>query len=196
MRQDVRRNIDALLSAAAELVGEGEELNMPDIAKRAGVAASTAWRHFSSIAELRRAYTLEKLKELQAKVADAEPGAAVELGSAGLLHRTLEHWVSIVLAGSPALIEFRSRRGYLERLHDEDEIIVMAGAIWRPAIEQVLDETGTSRAATEIALQLANALTDPREIRDLHESAYLGAEEIVRKMDNVIRGAISGWATR
>lgn len=196
MRQDVRRNIDALLTAAAELVGEGAELNMPDVAKRAGVAASTAWRHFSSIADLRRAYTLEKLKELQARVADAERRAESEHEPAGLFHRTLEQWVAIVLEGSPALIEFRSRRGYLERLHQEEEIIGLASAIWRPAIEQVLDETGTSRAVTEIALQLANALTDPREIRDLHESAYLGSEEIVRKLENVIRGAIGGWTTR
>lgn len=189
MRQDVRRNIDNLLAAAAELVAEGRELTMPDIAKRAGVAPSTAWRHFSSVSELRHLYTLDTLRELQDRVIESE-------SEPDRLRSTLKHWVAIVLSGSPALIEFRSRRGYLERLHQDDEIIALASTIWRPAVEQVLDESGTSRSVTEIALQLANALTDPREIRDLHSNAYLSSEEIVRKLDHVIRGAIAGWATR
>lgn len=190
MRQDVRRNIEALLSAAADLVSEGQVLSISDIAKRAGIAPSTAWRHFSSVGDLMRAYTLEKVEELRLRVAEQQDDHD------DLLHLTLTCWVAIVLTGSPALIEFRSRRGYLERLHDGDEVIVLASSVWRPAIEQVLDETDTSRTAAEIALLLANALTDPREIKDLHDSAYLGPEEIVRKLDHVIRGAIQGWAAR
>lgn len=189
MRQDVRRNIDALLDAAADLVAEGRELSMPEVAKRAGIAPSTAWRHFSTVGDLRRAYTLKRVEELARGVADAPRDA-------DLLQLTLSSWVAIVLAGSPALIEFRSKRGYLERLHAGDEIIAAASSVWRPAIEQLLDRTSTSRAVTEVALLLANALTDPREIKDLHDSAYLGPEEIVRKLDHVIRGAVAGWAAR
>lgn len=188
MRQDLRRNIDALLSAAADLVRDGEQLSMPAIAARAGVGASTAWRHFSSVDELMRAYTRSQVDALRSFV-------SAHAGEPDLLTLTIHRWVDITLQHGPALVEFRSRHGYLQRLHDNDEIITLASEAWKPGLIQALEADGVGRSALEIALYLTNSLTDPREILDLHNAAFLSADEIARKLQRVIRSSVKGWVS-
>lgn len=47
MRADARRNREKVIEAArAEFASEGQDAQMPDIAKRAGVGVGTVYRHF------------------------------------------------------------------------------------------------------------------------------------------------------
>jgi AcrR family transcriptional regulator len=74
-RADAERNRAALISAAARLFDErGPEVPLDEIAKRAGVANATLYRHFATRAELILVVYAEEVDELGA-LADRLRGA-------------------------------------------------------------------------------------------------------------------------
>jgi AcrR family transcriptional regulator len=189
MRSDLKRNIRALLDAAGDVVREDPDgLTMPAVAARAGLGASTAWRHFPSLDDLMHAYAKQQADDLAELVGELEGNDPL------LFRRTLEGWVHIVLRSGPALVQFRSKRGYLERSRADDDILLIARSAWGPGLRQLLAELGGSDRELETSLFLANALLDPREILDLHAHAEMSATQIVDHLDGALRGALRGWA--
>jgi AcrR family transcriptional regulator len=89
-RCDARRNRGALLAAAAQAFAEGGiEVPAGEIARRAGVAKGTLFRHFPAKRDLVTAVLVDRLLQLQAAVAEISathrPGldAIAELMSRG-----------------------------------------------------------------------------------------------------------------
>ncbi len=82
LRADAARNRESLLAAAEEVFAErGVEASVADIARRAGVAKGTVFRHFTSKEDLIASLVCEHLVTLTDAVhrlAEAEdPGAAL-----------------------------------------------------------------------------------------------------------------------
>jgi AcrR family transcriptional regulator len=82
LRADAARNREALLAAAEEVFAErGVEASVADIARRAGVAKGTVFRHFACKDDLIAALVCERLITLTDaahRLADApDPGAAL-----------------------------------------------------------------------------------------------------------------------
>lgn len=189
MRRDLKRNIRALLDAAGDVVREDPEgLSMQAVAARAGLGASTAWRHFSSLDDLMHAYAKQQAEDLLELVSE------MSVDEPDLFRRTLEGWVGIVLRSGPALVQFRSKRGYLERSQHHDDILAVARAAWTPGMRALVQEIGKNDGAVQTGLFLANALLDPREILDLHEHGGISDAQIVERLDGAIRGALAGWS--
>jgi len=89
-RCDARRNHRALLEAAAEaFAADGIEVSAGEIARRAGVAKGTLFRHFPAKRDLVTAVLVDRLLQLQlliAEISDSRPpglGAIAELMSRG-----------------------------------------------------------------------------------------------------------------
>ncbi|SEH00262.1 DNA-binding transcriptional regulator, AcrR family [Nonomuraea solani] len=62
-RRDAQRNRDALLAAARDVFAEhGLEAPLEEVARRAGLAIGTLYRHFATRAELVRAIFAEKMR--------------------------------------------------------------------------------------------------------------------------------------
>jgi AcrR family transcriptional regulator len=81
-RADARRNYAALLAAAADVLGrDGPDASLDEIARRAGVANATLYRHFPTRRELLVAVCVEeveKLRRLGEQLLDADrPGPAL-----------------------------------------------------------------------------------------------------------------------
>lgn len=73
MRADARRNREKVLQAArAEFAAEGEDAQMPDIAKRAGVGVGTVYRHFPT----KEALVEALVRDHFARIADLAEEAA------------------------------------------------------------------------------------------------------------------------
>jgi AcrR family transcriptional regulator len=65
-RADARRNYAALLAAAAEIFGrDGPDASLDEIARRAGVANATLYRHFPTRRELLVAVCVEEVENLR-----------------------------------------------------------------------------------------------------------------------------------
>jgi AcrR family transcriptional regulator len=82
LRADARRNREALLAVAREVVAEsGTEASLRDVARRAGVGIGTLYRHFPTREALLEAVLRDGLDELNADadrlLAESSPGAAL-----------------------------------------------------------------------------------------------------------------------
>ncbi len=89
-RADSQRNREALLAAAAQAFAQGgTEVSAEEVARRAGVAKGTLFRHFPSKRDLVDAVAVDRLLQLRAAVAEVmatrTPGlaAVAELMSRG-----------------------------------------------------------------------------------------------------------------
>ena len=81
LRRDAEKNRQAILRAAAEVIGErGLEASLDDVARRAGVGIGTVYRRFPSKEALAQALFAERLDALVAiaerSLADPESGPA------------------------------------------------------------------------------------------------------------------------
>jgi AcrR family transcriptional regulator len=170
VRSDTRRNIRSLLKAAGEeMESNPAAVTLQSIAARAGIGKATAYRYFSSLAES-------------------------SLAGADLFRAVLGRWVELVLEHGNVMVQLRSRSGYLERLDREDQVITASRTIWERPVTALLDESGLSADLQRYALFLCNALSDPREILDLHNNAGMSSAQIVADVEAALRGALDGWS--
>ncbi|WP_399888252.1 TetR/AcrR family transcriptional regulator [Streptomyces sp. BBFR51] len=189
LRSDTRRNRRRLLEAVGELARETpDELTMQAVASRAEIGPATAYRYYSSMDDVLEAYVLSVVEELrdfsETSTAQGRP----------LFDAVVDKWVDLLAEHGPALVQLRSRRGYLERLHAGNEIIVAMRDAWSGPVRGLLDDLGLPQEMLEYALFLGNMIFDPREIQDLSRETRLSRREAVTRLSEAYRGALRGWA--
>ncbi|WP_217164924.1 TetR/AcrR family transcriptional regulator [Streptomyces sp. AC512_CC834] len=189
LRSDTRRNRRRLLEAVGELARETpDELTMQAVASRAEIGPATAYRYYSSMDDVLEAYVLSVVEELrdfsETSTAQGRP----------LFDAVVDKWVDLLAEHGPALVQLRSRRGYLERLHAGNETIVAMRDAWSGPVRGLLDDLGLPQGMLEHALFLSNMIFDPREIQDLSRETRLSRREVVTRLSEAYRGALRGWA--
>jgi hypothetical protein len=102
--------------------------------------------------------------------------------------------VDLLAEHGPALVQLRSRLGYLERLRSGNAIIVALRDAWREPVRGLLDDIGLPDTMVEYALFLANMMFDPREIQDLLRQTEMSRQEIITRLTEAYGGAVRGWA--
>ncbi|KIH99577.1 TetR family transcriptional regulator [Streptomonospora alba] len=189
LRSDTRRNRRRLLEAVGELAREApDQLTMPAIASRAEIGPATAYRYYSSMEEVLAAYVLSVVEELR----DFSTASSAE--GRPLFDSVVGKWVDLLAEHGPALVQLRSRRGYLERLHAGNEIIATMRNAWLRPVQGLLDDIGLSHEMIEYALFISNMMFDPREIQDLLQETDLCRREVVTRLTEAYGGALRGWA--
>ncbi|XRQ09166.1 TetR/AcrR family transcriptional regulator [Actinomadura welshii] len=189
LRSDTRRNRRRLLEAVGELAREApDQLTMQAVASRAEIGPATAYRYYSSMDDVLAAYVLSVVEELR----DFTATSAAE--GRPLFDAVVDKWVDLLAEHGPALVQLRSRRGYLERLHAEDDIIVAMRDAWTRPVRGLLDEIGLPDEMIEYALFLNNMIFDPREIQDLLQETDLPRREVITRLTEAYGGALRGWA--
>ncbi|GAA1505104.1 helix-turn-helix domain-containing protein [Streptomyces synnematoformans] len=189
LRSDTRRNRRRLLEAVGELAREApDRLTMQAVASRAEIGPATAYRYFSSMDDVLAAYVLSVVEELRDfSVTSAAQGRP-------LFDAVVDKWVDLLAEHGPALVQLRSRRGYLERLHSGNEIIVALRDAWSGPVRGLLDDIGVPDDMLEHALFLSNMIFDPREVQDLLRETDLSRREVIARLTEAYRGALRGWA--
>jgi AcrR family transcriptional regulator len=187
-RRDAVRNRRKLLDAVGEILSrEPHALNMPMVAERAALSVATAYRYFPSLEDLLTGYMREVVLELRDYSHDCpKTGAA-------LFEDVAIHWVHQLQLHGPAIIQLRSRKGFLRRLLDNDELIAILRDAWERPIRGVLRQFGVPDEHFNHALFLYNVLFDPREILDLIDTG-LPESEAVNRLIAAFYGAVQGWA--
>ncbi|GII96817.1 TetR family transcriptional regulator [Sinosporangium siamense] len=189
LRSDTRRNRRRLLEAVGELAREApDQLTMQAVASRAEIGPATAYRYYSTVDDVLAAYVLSVVEELRdfsaASTAEGQP----------LFDSVVDKWVDLLTEHGPALVQLRSRRGYLERLHNGNEIIVAMRDAWCRPVRGLLDDIGLPDEIIEYALFLNNMMYDPREIQDLLQQTDLSRREVITRLTEAYRSALRGWA--
>ena len=192
VRSDSKRNRVALLQSAGELVrASGASVTMNSIAEHAGLSVGTAYRHFPSLESVFEAYMFEVAQELRTC------SLGLQIPGPELLPRVAREWVELCLIHGPATVHMRSRRGYLERLHEgADYLLALRDALIRPIL-LFAESRGLilSREGEERALFLWNILFDPREILDLQAQLGLSAAQSTEQLVAAFDGALTRWAS-
>lgn len=159
---------------------------MPLVAERAGLSTPTAYRYFSSVEELTTAYVQSMLIKLRNYSHDS-----TVVGLA-LFEDVISEWVRLVGVHGAGTVQVRSRKGFLARLHDHDELITAVRDVWQRPILAVLRQFDIPDEHFDHALFLYNMMFDPREILDLLGTG-LSEPDITRRLTQAYYGALRGW---
>jgi AcrR family transcriptional regulator len=189
LRSDTRRNRRRLLEAVGELAREApDELTMQAVASRAEIGPATAYRYYSSMEEVLAAYVLSVVQDL------GEFSATSTAQGRPLFDAVVDKWVDLLAEHGPALVQLRSRLGFLERLHNGNEIIAATRDAWSGPVRGLLDDIGLPAEMLEYALFLNNMIFDPREVQDLLQETRMSRREVVTRLTEAYCGALRGWA--
>ncbi len=130
---------------------------LADVAKIAGVATATAYRHFSSVDDVIQAFVLRlPVRAVELFTESDEPGDDP-------VERLLcwnQSWVAACVEHGTLAVNLRSPRGFLERRANNDPVISYACAHIEPLLEPLDGDT-------IMQLFTWNVTSDPREIIDL-----------------------------
>ena len=189
MRADSERNKQQLIDAAGEvlMVAHGP-VSLSTIAKHAGLAPATAYRHFASLDDLLATYLRRVVERLN------EYASGLDLSGSELLEAICRHWIDLVLIHGPAMVRMRSRDGYLRRLHAGVDYVVIQRNTFDRAIRETLAEWNLPDLG-DCGLLLWNVLFDPREILDLLNTKGMSKYEIGDHMISALKGSLHGWST-
>ncbi|WSQ15822.1 TetR/AcrR family transcriptional regulator [Streptomyces sp. NBC_01231] len=160
---------------------------MPVIAERAGLSVATAYRYFPSLDDLLNAY----LHDVTVQLRDYSHGS-LKTGTA-LFEDVVAQWTRLLRVYGPALVQIRSRTGFLTRLSEVDDILTPARDAWERPIRGVMRHLGIPEEHFAHALFLCNMMFDPREVLDLINTG-LAEETALSRLTMAYYGALQGWA--
>ena len=190
LRKDALRNIGQILNATGALLrSDPAGATMQAIADRANVSLATAYRYFPTLQSLHN----EFLHSVVVNVRDYS--LASQLSGKPLFRDIVTKWVQILDVYGKAMIQIRSRQGFLERLDASDPVTTAITEVWERPIREVLREIGVSERFFRPALFLFNMIFDPREIEDLRSTEGLPGDEIVAVLSQAYFGAVLGWVS-
>lgn len=133
VRADARRNLDALLGAAAEVFAtSGVDAPVREIAARAGVGVGTVYRHFPKRSDLVAAVFRHQVDAC----ADAAPALAAEHPPAEALERWLQRYTGFIA----------TKRGLAAALHSGDPAFDALPAYFAGRFEPALGALLTAAA--------------------------------------------------
>lgn len=189
MRSDTERNRKNLIQAAARLFERSETpISMTEIAAEAGVSVATAYRQFTSVEEVLNAYRQD--------VGQLLLDYSLEQHCSGLLklEKVSRYWIKLVRERGAAMVPMRNRRGYLERLWEGAEYLLVQADALRPALREAMEEMALPDIGDK-AVFLWNILFDPREIFDLLDTVGLTEKQVGTQLMSVLVGGLRGFAT-
>ncbi|MBC9823938.1 TetR/AcrR family transcriptional regulator [Terrabacter sp. MAHUQ-38] len=186
-RSDALRNRRKLLEAVSKILRTNPEaLGMPTVAEAAGLSVATAYRYFTSLEELLTSYMRGVVVELRDYSHDCP-----EAGTA-LFEKVVVHWVGQLKVHGPAMIQLRSRIGFLRRLSENDDLLLGVRDAWERPIRGVMRQLGIPDEHFNQALFLHNVLFDPRDVLDLLDTG-MAEDEAIDRLVGAFYGALQGW---
>lgn len=187
VRSDTRRNRRRMLAAArVVLAADGEAATMADVATHAAISTATAYRHFPSMARLVEAVVLDITEDLR------DFSLRLPADDADPLRSVMRRWVDLVIEHGAVLIQLRSRRGYLARLESGDPVVSSSAEAWRGPVERTLGAESPADALPR-TLMFLNQISDPREIRDLHDHGSTDPDRVVDLLVGTFLAGLPAW---
>jgi AcrR family transcriptional regulator len=160
---------------------------MPAIAERAGLSTATAYRYYSALDDLLNEYLHRVIVTLRDYSHDCP-----KTGPA-LFADVAQEWARLLASYGTAMVQLRSRSGFLTRLRGNDPVISTVREAWERPVRGVMRHLAIPDEHFEHALFLCNIMFDPREILDLIDTG-LTREEALNHLTQAYSHALIGWA--
>ncbi|WP_433444913.1 TetR/AcrR family transcriptional regulator [Nonomuraea sp. CA-141351] len=164
MRRDTAQTRDRLLDAAGRLLADrGTAFTLPDLARVAGVATATVYRHFADVHDIHREFYYRLIGEL---VDDLEKISA-EAHGRQRFEAVCARWSDLAASWGRAATHIRSAEGFLERVGRGDPPTTALYGALAPVIEELVTENVVPEQNVEYAVLLWVTIFDERVIVDL-----------------------------
>jgi AcrR family transcriptional regulator len=176
-RSDSRLTRDRLVESVAgyiDLHGR-EPMRMVDVAHHAGVSQATAYRYFESLDQLVRAHVVQLPEHAAAAFAH---GDRLEHDPVERFRRWNAAWVSACLHYGPTAVHLRSSEGFLARRRSGDPAVLSVCDRVEPLLRALVEDPVAK-------LLVWNAMSDPREVMDLHRTLRWSARRIANFVTEV-----------
>lgn len=184
------RNKRDLIYAASELLKEtsAHELSIGQVAERAGLSQATAYRSFSSLDSVLKAFLYELFTQLRNYSDDSI------LTGVDLYDDVLREWTRIISTYGSAMTKLRSMRGLIERVHERDPHGLIFFSAWERPIRALLRSLDVSDEHLPSAIALHNAVFSPRDVIDHAVAGGLGLDGAISALRGFFVAGISSWS--
>jgi len=171
-RADSRITRDRLIEAVGDWVATSgaAPARLADLADVSGLSIATAYRHFASIDDAVRAYVVRLPEQAAVRFAKAD---RAQLSAVERFHRWNRAWVRASLDQGDVAVHLRSPRGFLERRAEREPTVAFVCDRVEPLLDALVDDLVP-------ALVVWNAVSDPREVLDLHNALHWSPERVAR----------------
>jgi AcrR family transcriptional regulator len=184
-RRDANATRIRLVDGVAAYVSENGEAprRLADVADSVGISVATAYRYFASVDDVIRAHVLRLPEHAAASFARS---ARVDDDGIVRFHRWNRAWVGASLEFGPTAVQLRSPEGFLARRAQQEPTVSFVCEHVEPLLRLLTDNPTTDDLVA--TLLVWNAVSDPREVLDLHTTARWGRERIARFITTTICG--------
>jgi len=187
LRADTQRTRNRLLDVLGRLLEvQGLDVSLPELAREAGVATATVYRHFDDVHELRQ--------EFYRRIVDS---LLTEFGALSgsyegreLFDRTCESWVRVASTWARAATFIRSAEGYVERVHGGDLFVGRLDGVLRPVIVQLVDAGIIPEQDLDYAVLIWVTLFDERVLVDLESAMGWSTERVAATLAGTVLAAL------
>lgn len=188
LRSDTQRTRDRMLDAMEVLLEEhGLDFSLPDLAREAGVATATVYRHFDDLADLRAAFYERVVATL---VAEFE-SLALRYRGLALFEQICFAWVDLSRSWAKAATFIRSAEGYLERVRAGDPLVVaLHERALGVAIDQLIEDGAIPRQDRDYAILLWITIFDERVVVDLTSTLAWSIERVAAVLQASLLAAL------
>ncbi|CAN5239928.1 TetR family transcriptional regulator [soil metagenome] len=187
LRADTQRTRDRLLDVLGELLEkQGLDVSLPDLAREAGVATATVYRHFDDVHELRQEFYRRVVDTLLAEVATLN----ASYQGRELFDRACESGVRVASTWARAATFIRSAEGYLERVHEGDVFVGRIDGVLRPILAQLIDDGVIPDQDLDYAVLIWITLFDERVLVDLESTLGWSLERVARTLSVTVLAAL------
>lgn len=187
LRADAQRTRQKLLDAMGRLlVTQGLDVSLPDLAREAGVATATVYRHFDDVAELREEFYRRIVDSILAAVTmKSEHYQGLEL-----FEQVCLSWVESLSSWARAATFIRSAEGYLERVKQGDLLVSRLDAVLRPVIADLIRMGVIPEQDVDYAVLIWVTLFDERVFVDLEASLGWDVGKRARTLSSTVLAAL------
>ena len=171
-RTDSRITKQRLIEAVGEWVAAHGSApgRLADLAAVSGVSVATAYRHFASMDDAVRAYVLRLPEQAARRFARTDRSSMDALERFHVWNRA---WVRASIDQGSVAVHLRSPRGFLERRAAHEQTVTFVCERVEPLLQPLVDDVVP-------ALVVWNAVSDPREVIDLHHTMRWSQDRVAR----------------
>lgn len=187
LRADTQRTRQKLLDAMGRLlVTQGLDVSLPDLAREAGVATATVYRHFDDVTELREEFYRRIVDSiLAAVIMKAEHYQGLEL-----FEQVCLSWVESLSSWARAATFIRSAEGYLERVQQGDVLVSRLDTVLRSVVVDLIRTGVIPDQNVDYAVLIWVTLFDERVFVDLEASLGWGVDKRARTLSSTVLAAL------
>jgi AcrR family transcriptional regulator len=191
LRRDTQETRDRLLDEVGVLLAEqGPTFTMPDLARRAGVATATVYRHFDAVHDAHHEFYVRLINELVASLA----AVSTRLKGRARFDAVCRTWVSLAADWGLAATHIRSYEGFLVRVRRGDPPTSTLYRALEPVLQELIDIDELPDQEIEYAVLVWITVFDERVIIDLATALGWSTRRIARRLATTVIQALGGGA--